>query len=633
MAIKRYKANADTTITNAYKANLQTRATASNMGQADILETFTLYAQESSSSSELERILVKFPATGTTAGYIAHDRELGTIPASGSVSFYLRLFNARQSQTTPKDFSLTVHAVTTDWDEGLGLDMVDYSDTGPASWRYANDTKIAQITTASFASATRADYGGDYISLYDTSKNRFNFWFNAGSDTAPAQAGTEVEVDISSDGTAAAIAETFKDVVHARSEFGATRSTATVTVTNATSGKVGVGTLQSPTGTTNYVALGITVTGSDYTAWTTAGGDYTDGVPGSVFTASFDGGFEDMDLDITPLVEQWINSAGNVLGSKSNYGVMVKMLTSLEDGTESYYTKKFFARGSQFFFRRPIIEARWDSSTKDDRGNFYYSSSLAPGSDNTNTLYLYNYVRGQLKNIPGIEKTGSIMVSLYSGSADNTEPTGAKLQLSAHDLAGFTTANDLAATGGWVETGIYSASLAFTGSTSLTNVFDVWSTGSFGNQDIIQYFTGAIAPKSFTSVWPGSEINPNQQFVSTVTNLKPIYSTANAGARIRLYTRKKDWSPTIYTVSSQKMPIDLVEDVYYKVYRVNDNTEAIAYGTGSDNSTRLSFDTSGSYIDVDMSMLEGGDTYAIKFVYYLNGQYIEQPEKFTFKVE
>ena len=40
MGIKRYTANADTTITNAYKANLQTRGTGSNMGLADSLEVF-----------------------------------------------------------------------------------------------------------------------------------------------------------------------------------------------------------------------------------------------------------------------------------------------------------------------------------------------------------------------------------------------------------------------------------------------------------------------------------------------------------------------------------------------------------------------------------------------------------------
>ena len=81
------------------------------------------------------------------------------------------------------------------------------------------------------------------------------------------------------------------------------------------------------------------------------------------------------------------------------------------------------------------------------------------------------------------------------------------------------------------------------------------------------------------------------------------------------------------------MPISLVEDSYYKVVRVDDGTEAISYGTGSLNSTRLSFDSSGSYFDLDMSLLEGDSTYAVRFVYYLNGEYLEQPREFRFKVE
>ena len=57
MAIKRYVANADTTVTNAFRENLTTRGTASNMGRADSLEVFSIYGQESSGSSELSRIL------------------------------------------------------------------------------------------------------------------------------------------------------------------------------------------------------------------------------------------------------------------------------------------------------------------------------------------------------------------------------------------------------------------------------------------------------------------------------------------------------------------------------------------------------------------------------------------------
>ena len=47
---------------NAFQENLTIRGTGSNMGQADILETFSIYAQESSTSTELARIILKFPS-------------------------------------------------------------------------------------------------------------------------------------------------------------------------------------------------------------------------------------------------------------------------------------------------------------------------------------------------------------------------------------------------------------------------------------------------------------------------------------------------------------------------------------------------------------------------------------------
>ena len=53
MAIKKYTANADTTITNAFNSNLTTRGTGSNMGASDVLEVFSIYGQQASSSAEL----------------------------------------------------------------------------------------------------------------------------------------------------------------------------------------------------------------------------------------------------------------------------------------------------------------------------------------------------------------------------------------------------------------------------------------------------------------------------------------------------------------------------------------------------------------------------------------------------
>ena len=493
MAITRYTASADTTITNAYKGNLTQRATGSNMGASDILEVFSIFAQESSASAELARTLIKFPTD-----MISSDRSDISIPVSGSVNFFLKLYNARHSETIPSNYTLTLSAVKTSWEEGTGMDMEDYLDIDEASW----------------------------------------------------------------------------------------------------------------------------VKASADTSWTTAGGDFYSDTSSS-FSASFDSGLENIELDITTLVEQWVNSSGNVLGNKSNYGLLVRMSPSHEDivlsNTSSYYTKRFFGRGTEFFYEQPTIEARWDSSEKDDRGNFYYSSSLAPAADNLNTLYLYNFIRGQLKNIPGVD-TGTILVSLYSGSSSDSAPSGSKLNLSVGgDVAA---AGDLNATGGYISTGIYTCSLAYTGSTSLKTVYDVWHSNS------IEYVTGTVVPKSIT----GGTFNPNPKHITKITNLRDSYSPTE-NARFRLYVREKDWNPSIYSKASMDIENSIIDNAYYKISRVADNLKLIDFGTGSIKYTRLSHDVSGNYFDLDMSLFQSGYMYGVNFAYHTNGKYVVQPETFKFRVD
>ena len=60
MTIKRYFAEADNTITNAFQDNLTLRGTGSNMGASDILEVFSIYGQATSASSEVANTLVEF---------------------------------------------------------------------------------------------------------------------------------------------------------------------------------------------------------------------------------------------------------------------------------------------------------------------------------------------------------------------------------------------------------------------------------------------------------------------------------------------------------------------------------------------------------------------------------------------
>ena len=105
--LKRYTASADNTIVNAYQLDMKTRGTGANAGRADILETFSIYGRISTSSQELSRVLVNFPVNSISA-----DRSAGTIPASGKVSFYLKMFNAPHSKTTPRDYKIVVQPIS-----------------------------------------------------------------------------------------------------------------------------------------------------------------------------------------------------------------------------------------------------------------------------------------------------------------------------------------------------------------------------------------------------------------------------------------------------------------------------------------------------------------------------------------
>jgi len=503
----RYTASADTTIVNAYQPNLVTRGTGSNMGLADVLETFSIYGRQQVSSSkyqasqELSRILIKFPTTT-----LAADRTAGTIPASGSVSFYLKLYNAQHSKAVPRDYKLVVHPVSQSWQEGEGLDLEGYKDV------------------------TKGNPGTNWLSA------------------------------------------------------------------------------------------------SDSAAWSVAGGDFLTSSAHLIYAQNFEAGTEDLELNITNLVESWL--AGNT----DNYGVGIYLSASYEGyfsgshfansgsvlnntngAKKSYFTKRFFARGTQYFFKKPVIEARWDSSRRDQRNEFYFSSSLAPAADNLNTIYFYNYVRGRLRNIPAVG-TGSIHVSLHSGNAGNTDAAGSRLQLyNGHQYI----------TGGYVSTGVYSCSIGIA-SSSTSPLFDVWHTGG------VQYYTGSIKPR----VFEGSNYEPTERYIINLTNLENSYR-ADETQRLNLFVRPKNWNPTIYTKATAKVPTTNIQSASYRVIRAVDNLEVVPYGTGSDKHTILSYDGNGNYYDFNMSLLEPGYEYKFKFSFYNDrmSSWEEQQEEFRFRVE
>ena len=492
MAIKRYFATKDNTISNAFAENLTTRATGSNMGAADILETFVIHGQTSASinatNAEQARTIIEFPINT-----IRSDMAAGIIPnSSGSLKFYLKLFNAPHGNTLPEDFSLDIKMLSQSWNEGTGLDMDNYSDLGASNWEKRSTANVWARTGASY------HIGNQYVSS----------------------------------------------------------------------------------------------------------------------SAAFPTGLENLSVDVSQLVYQWLNS------QKNNNGFLIKMPDSIVSGSDSYYTKMFFSRTSEFYFYRPVLEARWNSSRKDNRGNFYISSSMVPASDNLNTLFLYNVVRGQLTNIPNLAGD-TLSVEIYSGSS---APTGNALQIDDGSNLASVVQGGLLVENGVEQTGIYTASFAST--SSLTTIFDVWHTGSGGSR--VNFFTGSFNPISIAT----ADHLYDTQYINTITNLQDSYLKGQK-PKLRVFARQKNWKPNIYTVATQEVIPDIIEDAYYRLTRTIDNLEIIPFGTGSavNNFTRMSYDVSGNYFELDTNFLESGYSYGIQFVYYLNGEYREQPEVFKFRIE
>jgi hypothetical protein len=335
----------------------------------------------------------------------------------------------------------------------------------------------------------------------------------------------------------------------------------------------------------------------------------------------FSGGLEDLDVNVNFAVDRWRSS-----GSTYNNGFILKHTDEVIAGAKgTFFTKKFFGRNSEFYFKRPVLEARWDSSRKDNRGNFIVSSSLADGTDNLNTLFLYNNVRGQLKNIPGL-KDNQLLVKVYSGSA--TSPgTQSVLIIDSDNNAEHHLTGGILIENGVEVSGVYTCSFATTSSNDY--LYDVWHTASaVGN--ITEFFTGSYEPTTLRAL----ELVYSDEYITDITNLKSSYIKGQQ-PRLRVFPRKKNWNPNIYTVATAEVVPEIIEDAYYRLHREVDNLEVVPFGTGSSvkDYTRMSYDVSGSYFQVDTNYLEPGYTYKIQFVYYLQGEYRQQPEVFKFRVE
>jgi hypothetical protein len=119
-------ASKDTYITNKI-INNKFRATDANVGKASTLDLFKLYGESTSGSAgadiEISRAFVKFnlnPLRQITGSFLDIN--------SKNFKVLLRLSDVYGGQTTPSNFKLIVFPLSRSFDEGIGRDIVNFSD-------------------------------------------------------------------------------------------------------------------------------------------------------------------------------------------------------------------------------------------------------------------------------------------------------------------------------------------------------------------------------------------------------------------------------------------------------------------------------------------------------------------------
>jgi len=458
MPIKRFYPKKDTSITNAVVLSENSDAKNSNTGQSDSLEIFRVSSSASPDNYEESKILLKFDATEISSSAANLDYPLA------DTKFYLRLFNVKHDKTTPSAYNVEVRDIESDFDEGYGLDMETYKDTGAANW----------------------------------------------------------------------------------------------------------------------------LSSSVDTLWTSPGG----GATTSLGTVYFEEGTEDLLIDITSHVaNSWC--ADPIVGSA---GIMINFPSSYQE----HYTKKFFARSTNFHFKKPCVEARWESVIQDNGGNLFKKNNRLSTADNTQTLYFYNWVGTELKQI----NEPAIYFKVFN---DNTFDGGVSLTVQNPS------------------TGVYKIDL------DPSYLQGDYLYYSWQRTDSERYIADTIELKDreFSNDYVVPEYN------IAINNLKDKYSQ-NETANIRLSIRKRDKDLNIYTKAQESFENDIIEKIYYKITRRADDFEAIPYGDGKDGSpeyTKLSFDAAGNYFDLDMSLLEKDFMYEISFIYKIKNQHVEYRNAFKFRVE
>ena len=336
-----------------------------------------------------------------------------------------------------------------------------------------------------------------------------------------------------------------------------------------------------------------------------------------VTSALFPRGDEDMYVDITPIV------SATLAGELPDYGLRLAFTSSIEDGTETYFVKRFGSRHLRKDVLRPTLVCLFDNSVFDNQLDLKFNR--------TNSIGIYNRLFDQQTNFLSasqeITGSNSLLLELVSSrfityattsfswthSASITYDTrsliyysqsfsGSQLVIGGIPQVGQYTAS--------VNLDYYSPELVAFHSNSLTEIyFEAYWKSIDGT---VCYATGS---ELYVKLQNGSVRNGGENnYILTILNFKQEYEYRQV-PRFRVFI--DDYSTVInkYSKTTDPRKSAIYEKLFYRVVDAYTRDVIVPFTTES-NATRLSTDGEGMYFDISMSELVVNKVYEFEFMLF-----------------
>jgi hypothetical protein len=338
------------------------------------------------------------------------------------------------------------------------------------------------------------------------------------------------------------------------------------------------------------------VTGSGLGCFSTGSGDF---ITSSMSLAStettqyFKTGYEDLTIDVTPLVSATLS------GELPDSGFRISFENTLEVDSQTYFVKRFASRTAYDESKRPKMIVGFDDSITDDSENLTFDTPCK--------ITLYNAAGGSLSNIlSGSSLTPLVGVNCLSLKLTMDTPSGSYDMVFPASQFSYGTSNTNFVTGTYQSVVTIPSSDALVAAalktSSSINFTPTWVT----NDELVAFVTGSVLTARQPSRKSSRSLN---NFVVSVMGVRESYIKGSTGlVRINIqdYT-----TPYIKVV---RLPVELpgvvLKNVYYQI-RDAVTSEVVVPFDEVTNSTRVSSDSNGMFFELDTSSLGAGKTYSI----------------------